>query len=834
MGRYACVLFVLGAVCVHVQPVLPLGPEASLWVIAAATPLVAAAAITMKVARNRGYPKGAIGPLITVLCIAVLGLSTFAIGVAYVTDQAHRRLADRLADRHHDAVTRLNVLVDSLPVDGDTSRRVDVTVLPDQISGIPQRLRISWFAPPTGTAALPELVPGEVWRMALLLRRPHAAINPHLRDGEAAMFAQGIRALGTVRGRPQRIDVRPWESAAVVVARARHHIRERMRTAIGDRRYGGVLIALAIGDQAGVAREDWDVFNRSGITHLVSISGMHVTLMAGLVAAAAGWLWRRARWRRVGFCEIVPARQVMALAALILACGYCLLAGWGIPAQRTFFMLAVLGSATLAGVPLSMSRALALAAVAVVIGDPWAPLSTGFWLSFGAVAVLLRVASGTPIARLASKETWRDRMRRFGVRWRQAAHVQGMITLGLMPPLAILIHQVSLVSPLANAVAIPVVSLLVTPLALAVAMLSVVPGMNLFASAAGWTAHLLFEWTMVPVAALASSSWSAVGIAAAPAWAAVLALVGVGYATLPQGWPARHWAWLLMTPLLFARPERPNAGDWRMAALDVGQGAAIVIETATATTVYDVGPKHRNGTDAGERVLVPYLRARGIRRIDRLVVSHADLDHAGGLRAVLKSVPVDTAYASFDVAKQVAREDAANAQGSLSEPTPLPTNIAPCLAGEAWDQDGVRFRFIHPRPLGESSRKPRKVDGNAESCVLVIEGAHHKAVLPGDVGVAQERQLLDVGQVDVVLAGHHGSATSSSRAWTEALRPSHVIVQAGYLNRFRHPANVVVNRWRQVGAQVARTDRDGAITVMSSVAGLVAVGERSMARRYWR
>jgi len=826
------VLFVLGAVCVHVQAVLPLGPGASLWVIAAATPLVVATTM-LNVARIRGYPKGASGRLTTMLRIAILGLSTFAIGVAYVTDQAHRRLADRLEDRHHDAVTRLNVLVDSLPVDGDTSRRVDVTVLPDQVSGIPQRLRVSWYAPPTGIAALPELVPGEVWRMALLLRRPHAAVNPHLRDGEAAMFAQGIRALGTVRGRPQRIDVRPWESAAVVVARARHHIRDRMRAVIGDRRYGGVLIALAIGDQAGVAREDWDVFNRSGITHLVSISGMHVTLMAGLVAAAAGWLWRRARWRRVGFCEIVPARQVMALAALMLACGYCLLAGWGIPAQRTFFMLAVLGSATLAGVPLSMSRALALAAVAVVIGDPWATLSTGFWLSFGAVAVLLRVASGTPIARLASKETWRDRMRRFGVRWRQAAHVQGMITLGLMPPLAILIHQVSLVSPLANAVAIPVVSLLVTPLALAVAVLSVMPGMNLFASAAGWAAHLLFEWAMIPVAALASSSWSAVGIAAAPAWAAVLALVGVGYATLPQGWPARHWAWLLMTPLLFARSERPDVGDWRMTALDVGQGAAIVIETATATTLYDVGPRHRNGTDAGERVLVPYLRARGIRRIDHLVVSHADLDHAGGLRAVLKSVPVDTAYASFDLAKQVAREDA-DAQLSPAAPTSLPANIEPCLAGKAWNQDGVRFRFIHPRPPAESGRKHRKVDGNAESCVLVIEGGHHRAVLPGDIGIAQERRLLEVGQVDVVLAGHHGSATSSSREWTEALRPSQVIVQAGNLNRFRHPANVVVNRWRRVGAHVARTDRDGAITVMSSEAGLIAVAERTVALRYWR
>ena len=833
MGRYACVLFVTGAWCVHYLPTLPFKPGAHWWVIAVAAP-VAVAALWVSAAKPRGYPRGAVGRVIDVARIGILGLSACIIGVAYVGAQAHHRLADRLDDRHHDAVTRLNVLVDSLPVEGETSRRVDVTVLPGQVGGIPQRLRISWYAPPSGTAALPALVPGEVWRMALLLRRPHAAINPHLRDGEGAMFAQGIRALGTVRGRPQRIDDRPWESAAVVIARARHHIRERMRAAIGDRRYGGVLIALAIGDQAGVAREDWDVFNRSGITHLVSISGMHVTLMAGLVAAAAGWLWRRARWRRIGFCEVVPARQVMALAALILAAAYCLLAGWGIPAQRTFFMLAVLGSATLAGVPLSMSRALAVAAVAVVIGDPWAPLSTGFWLSFGAVAVLLRVALGTPITRLPSNETWLERLRLFGVRWRQAAHVQGMITLGLMPPLAILIHQVSLVSPLANAVAIPVVSLLVTPLALAVAVLSVMPGMHMLASAAGWTAHLLFEWTMIPVSALASSSWSAVGIAAAPAWAAVLALVGVGYATLPQGWPARHWAWLLMTPLLFARPERPEVGDWRMTALDVGQGAAIVIETATATTVYDVGPKHRNGTDAGERVLVPYLRARGIRRIDRLVVSHADLDHAGGLRAVLKSVPVDTAYASFDVAKQVAREDAADAQVSLSEPTPLPTNIAPCLAGEAWDQDGVRFRFIHPRPLGESSRKHRKADGNAESCVLVIEGAHHKAVLPGDVGVAQERRLLDVGQVDVVLAGHHGSATSSSRAWTEALRPLHVIVQAGYLNRFRHPANVVVNRWRRVGAHVARTDRDGAITVMSSGAGLIAVGERSMARRYWR
>jgi len=790
---------VAGAAIVQGLPALPrVG-----WLCAAALAALPCMALP---ARRRWPPRRAVSQA----AAAVLGLCT---GAACATWQAQARLADSLAAAHHDAVSRLVVRIASLPQGDGQYWRFLAELGADRPAGVPARVAVSWHAAPG--ARLPEVKPGQAWRMALVLRQPHGARNPHGYDVQGRMFAQGIRATATVRGQPRLLRDDPWADAGILVERARHAMREGMRAALGERRYAPVLIALALGDQAGVAREDWRIFNRSGITHLVSISGLHVTLIAGLGGAVAIFAWRRARWRGTGLAEYLPAQAVGAAVALLVALGYCLLAGWGVPARRTFFMLAVVALAAMVRLPLSPSRILAVAAAAVTLLDPWATLAPGFWLSFGAVAILLRAAAAASTAR-AGRTDWRARTR---VLLDEFGRAQFVMTLGLVPLLAYLMHQVSLASPLANALAIPVVSFLVTPLALLCAALGALPGAEFLARAVGVAGHAVFDAMMLPVAAIGTARWAVLDVPAAPWPLLAAALAGVAWALQPPGWPARPAGWLLMLPMLCWRPERPAPGYWTLTALDAGQGGAIVIETATQAWLFDTGPRWSEAADAGERVVAPFLRARGHRRLDGLVLSHADQDHSGGLASLLAALPVALSYASFDLAAFLRQRGAA---------APLPASRRACRAGQAWRVDGVEFRFLHP--AGDA----RQGSGNARSCVLLIRGQAHAALLPGDIGAAQERPLAPgLPRVDVVMAPHHGSATSSSPALVAATGPAHVIAQAGFLNRFRHPSPTVQARWVRAGATFWRTDLHGAVVAASQPAGLRVTAQAQAARRYW-
>lgn len=789
----------------------------------------------------------AVGGIVALACWArcrhdTLGIASaltlgLCAGTLNASLQAQQRLDDALADIHQDQVSRLIVRVAELPDGDDRHQRFVAELAEPARPGIPSRIQVTWQAPPgakRGTLQdVPQLLPGQVWRMALVLRRPHGVLNPAGPDAEARMFARSLRAVGTVRGQPKLLDDQPWASPGIVIERARHLVREGLRKALGEHRYAPVLIALAIGDQAGVAREDWRIFNRSGITHLVSISGMHVTSIAGIAGVLVAALWRRGRWRGVGWAEFVPSRVAGGAAAAVVALLYCLLAGWGVPARRTFFMLSVVLAAAMSRLPLTAGRVLACAAAGVVALDPWAPLSAGFWLSFGAVAILLRVADAPFDAEAGWRQRW---MARLG----QATRLQLLVTLGLTPLLAFLVYQVSVGSPLANAVAIPSVTFVVTPLALLCAVLSVVPGAE---GAAAWVGQLgvaAFDYTMVPVAWVGNAGWASFAVAAAPWPWLLLAVAGMVWALQVRGWPARHVGWACMLPLLCWRPDRPDPGHWRMSALDVGQGSAILVETASQMLLFDAGPRHYGGGDAGERVVVPFLQARGIGALDVLVLSHADQDHVGGTRAVLAAVPVARSYASFDVAAFVRRDARLWPDAGGGAPAPgatpaaqsvLPQEMLRCQRGDAWEVDGVTFTFLHPAGGGSGVA----ADRNADSCVLRVEGARHSLLLTGDIGVAQERELVARGvpATDVVMAAHHGSASSSGRDWVVATQAGHALAQAGHLNRFRHPAPAVERRWLRAGAAFWRTDRDGAVMAVSNDERLDVWSQRDRGRRYW-
>ncbi|AZG15015.1 DNA internalization-related competence protein ComEC/Rec2 [Cupriavidus pauculus] len=705
---------------------------------------------------------------------------------------------------------------------------------------------LTWRDPPE------RLVPGQRYRLTVRLRPPRGLANPHGFDYAYWLLAEGIDATGYVReGQPAGGDdgALPW---MVRVAAWRAAVRDHLRAAMpADARYGPVLVALVIGDQRGIAQADWEVFRRTGISHLVSISGLHITMVAGAAGAVARGLWRRSfglggvlrrplplRW---------PAQQAGLVVTVLAALGYGLLAGMQIPALRTVTMLIVAAVALWSGRAPPVSVVLAWAAGVAVAIDPWAVMSPGFWLSFGAVAVIFFHArrpeageqeaagqeargGGAPVIGQGFggfvARCWRRIVRALV----EAARAQWAVTVGLVPLTLLLFGQVSVVSCLANAVAIPVVSLFVTPMALASAVLPADVATMLLG-----VAHALLASLVDGLAWLAAPSW-AVWEAAQPGWLVTgLALAGVvvlltpGRVRLPRlrakaggralpRWPGA----VLMLPMLLGGRDAIAEGEMRVTALDVGQGTAVLVETRRHALLYDAGPSYVSGASAGAQVVVPYLRAVGVRRLDMLMVSHEDADHAGGVLDVMRAVPVS------------ARQTAAAPGHRLLTLPGRPW--VPCAAGAGWVWDGVRFDVMHP--TAEDLTRAT-LSSNARSCVLRVATAHRSVLLTGDIGVNEELGFIARAppaqvRADVLVVPHHGSGTSSHVAFLRAVQPAVAVFQLGFANRYRHPREDVWQRYGRAGIARYRTDETGAVTIVTDGDGLRVVPYRQHVRRYWR
>ena len=762
---------------------------------------------------------------ISCLLWAILALM---LSICWTIYLAEGRLADELAPIHENVVTRLTFRVTSMRQEREQSQTFQAEVLDPVPPGIPRHLQIVWQDTPNQMmldsdhsqesvdrkTRRTQVLPGQVWRAALVLRRPHGASNPFGFDYEGLMFQRNIRALGKVRGQPKLLSDDGYVSFSIAVDRLRQHIRAAMLDTLQDARFGPVMVALAIGDQNGVRQEDWEVFNKTGITHLVSISGSHVTMFGALGGLVALFVFKRLSFRGKACCETIPARTIAALCAMVVAFLYCLLAGWGVPARRTFLMLAVTAIAVVFKFPFSANHVLLTAAALVTVLDPWAPLSTGFWLSFLAVGILIHVAS-QPIP----QELKASRVRLFLHGLKEATRLQWIITLAMLPILAYLFQQVSLSSPLANAIAIPVMSFIVTPLALMTALLSLIP---LLSPASGWLAwlgHQALVWMMYPIDWLAQADWAMQYVCAFPFSFLLLALLGLVWSMQVPGLSMRWAGWTLMLPAIFWHPPRLLNGEWKMTVFDVGQGAAVLISTSRHHILYDTGQK-LGSSDSAVRVLLPSLRALGVKQLDWLIVSHGDLDHAGGLKSILKGMPVRRLLSSAGVEKFLSDQ--------RFKPDQYPANEH-CEAGLRWELDGVVFQMLN------SDDSNLKSSSNARSCILKVEGAHHRALLPGDIGTNEEARLIASHDIssDVVLMPHHGSRTSSSISFVALSGARHAVAQVGYLNRFKHPDPLVVDRWKQAKSQIWRTDQHGALVFESTQRGLSASAWRSQMKRYW-
>ncbi|WP_127477055.1 DNA internalization-related competence protein ComEC/Rec2 [Sulfurivermis fontis] len=645
----------------------------------------------------------------------------------------------------------------------------------------PGRVRLAWYQP------YPVLEAGQRWRLQVRLKQPHGMANPGTFDYEGWLYQQRIRATGYVRpGNDTRLLAA--DSGEFPLQRLRQRLHAQLRAAVGEHPLGGLVAALALGERQDIGREQWLLLRATGTNHLVAISGLHIGIIAGLVFFLVRRLWP---WP-----QRLPAPKAAALAALIAAALYAALAGFSLPTQRALIMVAVAMLALLGQRALRPARVLAVALLAVLLLDPLAVLSPGFWLSFGAVALILYGMGG----RLGGSGWW----------WRWG-RVQVLVALGLAPLLAVWFQQVPLLGALANLLAVPWVSLLVVPLVLlGTALLAPWPAaatalvsLALFGLEALW-------WWLEWCGGLLPPRWS---VLAAVPWTLLPALAGLAWLLAPRGWPARWLGVIWLLPLLLVRPAGPAVGEAAVTVLDVGQGLAVLVRTANHALLYDTGPAYGPESDAGEMVLLPVLQHFGITRLDALILSHGDSDHAGGAAAVFQALAVGRFLSGAEAA--------------------LPwRGHEPCARGQQWEWDGVRFEILFPATAGGHSGR-----GNDSSCVLRIVTPHGALLLAGDIEAAAEQALLaavpEQLAADVLVAPHHGSKTSSTAPFVTAVAARHVLFSVGYRNRWGFPHPAVVARYRAAEADVHDTAQQGALTVRLAADGVQVESWRQRARRYW-
>ncbi|MFA9274196.1 MAG: DNA internalization-related competence protein ComEC/Rec2 [Candidatus Aquirickettsiella gammari] len=768
-----------------------------------------------------------------VLMLGIRFILAAGLGYCWAGLLAHHHLRHQLPAEWEGRDIGVIGVIDSLPGKSERGHhfnfQVEKYLLPNEADphadviteNFPQRLALAWFEGNDKTMVPSDFKPGQRWQFKLRLKRPHGNANPNGFDYEVWLLEQGLRATGTVRETQsgdlvsnRKIDEFVF-SIPHLIESTRYSLRQKIFQTLPDARYAGVISALVVGDQRDIAPADWTVFNRTGIGHLISISGLHITMIAGLFAGMMHFLWRHSFFTRAQLPLLIPAQKVAVIAGVIAAVIYVALAGFGVPAQRTLWMLIVLAIAVWSGRVSDSTHVLSLALAVVVLIDPWAVLWPGFWLSFAAVALLLYVSAGRVALapELTNRKSFSQRIQRIRQPLYLAAQTQYAITVGLVPLTLLLFAQISLLSPIANAIAIPLISFIVTPLAL---IGSVLP--DPLASACLIIAHACVSGLAQCLDWLSQSSL-AVWQAPIPTWwMFILAMTGILILLAPRGLPLRWLGGFFCLPLFVQTPQAPEKNQLQVTVFDIGQGAAVLLETAEHRLLYDTGPGFSADANSATRILLPYFQARGIQHLDQLMISHSDNDHSGGALSILKNLKIDQLSSSLPATHPIV----AAAKKSQR-----------CEAGQVWEWDGVRFEILHPVPVIYTSNKWK---ANALSCTLKISTKTYSLLLAGDIEAIQEDELVnsipEKLAAHVLLAPHHGSGTSSTSAFLQAVKPELALFQVGYLNRYHHPKAEVMQRYLDFGTKPLRTDISGAITLQFGSAIKVSEYRREHAR-YW-
>ncbi|VXC54231.1 Competence protein comA [Pseudomonas sp. 8Z] len=692
----------------------------------------------------------------------------FLLGFAWACLSAQSALDDRLAPELDGRTLWIEGRVAGLPEVGEGVVRFEFEDARSRRAQLPQRLRLAWYGGPM-------LQAGERWRLAVNLKRPQGLVNPQGFDYEAWLLAQRIGGTGTIKSGQRLSEATGWASW-------RDALRQRLLASPAYGREGG-LAALVLGDGSGLSTEDWRLLQHTGTVHLMVISGQHIALLSGFLYLLVAGLAKRGWWPAG-----LPWLPCACLLALCGALFYGALAGFEVPVRRACVMVALVLLWRLCFRHLGAGWPLLAALLTVLLLEPLASLQPGFWLSFGAVALLVLIFGG--------------RLGRWGW-WSSLSRAQWAMAVGLLPMMLALGLPVSISGPLANLVAVPWVSLVVVPAALLGTLFLPIP---LFGDGLLWLAggalNLLFE--LLAVIAAWMPAWLPSKL---PLWAWLMLLLGALLLLLPAGIAIRLPGVVLMLPALFLPTAVPLPGRAEVWLFDVGQGLSVLVRTREHSLLYDAGPRFGD-FDVGERVVLPSLRALNVKRLDTLLLSHADTDHAGGAEAIMSGLPVD---------ELISGEPERRASGRLAEA---------CASGQHWQWDGVTFTLW---------QWAQGTTGNQRSCVLLVEADGERLLLTGDIDVQAEAALLATDlprPVHWLLAPHHGSRTSSSQALIEALAPTQALISRGRHNHFGHPHPTVVARYRQAGAALQDTALTGALQIILGEQG-GAQGLREQAR-FWR
>lgn len=784
-----------------------------------------------------GLWRGRRRPWGSVACVlACVGLAWGSTGM-----RASARLAEGVPPTWLGRDVPLCVQIDGLPARAAWGVRVDAILLggeghacqgPRPARGRPfQRIQLQV---PEGLA-MTALRAGEVWLVRARVRGPDGQSNPGGHDAELGPFARGVRAVASVRGKPEP----PVRIAAAGgrldgwVDRARHAVRDAIAQSVADPASAGVLAGLAVGDQSAIEREDWAIFRQTGVAHVVAISGTHVVLCGWLVAWGVRRLWARVPALALQW----PAPEVARWVGVAGAAAYAVLAGWGLPAQRTVWMLLIVALLRSGARRWPWPWVCLWAAAGVLVFEPWAWCQAGFWLSFVAVAVLMNDGSlhrpepgpaRDPMQKGGGGESGWPRARALVAQARELVRVQLLVSVSLAPVTLACFQQFSVIGLVANLVAIPVFTTLITPLALLGVIWPAV--WSLAAYLVGGMRSVL-AW----LAAVPHATWTSPEMPLALTVAAVVA----GVLGMHAGrWRTRLLCVPLWLPLCWLPPSwrvlpAPVQG-FQVVAADVGQGSAVLVRTAGHTLLFDAGPAMGRDHDAGERVVLPLLRALGVAHLDTLMLSHEDADHAGGARAVLAGVPVDVLHHSLPVGHPL--------RGPSDGSATPPRQTAVCEAGQLWHWDGVHFEVLHPFTARTDRLDGPRGDGNAHSCVLRVSvparGGQPAAslLLTGDIGHAEEQALVArygpaALRSTVLVVPHHGSAGSSGDVLLQAVQPREAVVQVGRRNPHGHPAPAALRRYASHGIPVQGTPDCGAWVWDSGAPR--ATCWRDATARYW-
>ncbi len=719
-------------------------------------------------------------------------LFSFVLGFIWALLHAYFNLYPELDKALEGVDIEVTGQVVSIPTMHDRSTRFEYSIQQANLATngdevkLPNKVRLNWYRD------APSIQLGEIWKLRIRLKRPWGYANPGGFDYEKWLFEQGIRATGYVRAKGNNQRVRAT-SVLNPVFYLRAQLNQKLKH--DDIDSAAVIKALVLGVRGQMQTNQWQILTQTGTNHLLAISGLHVGIVSGFIYFIVLFLWKRSE----RICLKIAAQRVAALAAIFAAIFYAMLAGFSIPTQRAMIMATIVFMSIYFMQSLRPWNILSLALLCVLVFDPFSVLSPGFWLSFGAVAIIL-----------FSIKNYHARQSKL----HSLIRIQLALSIGLLPLTLVFFQHASIISPIANLFAVPWVSFLVVPITLLGSLFLLISQ-----SLGLWLlniSHWLLEvfWSILnTLHSFPFSSWHH----AVPVWALIPAGIGILLLLMPKGWPMKILSIVLLSPLIFASPSMTSKNELRLTTLDVGQGLAVVVEVNDQVIVYDTGPKFGKSFNAGEAVVIPYLRHRGINYIDKLIVSHGDKDHSGGLQGILANIKVEELVSTY------------NEEYKHS-------NLSTCAAGDEWRWGETYFKYLHPPKEPNSSVKRST---NNSSCVLYINHPSGSILLTGDIEKSVEKQLLETYtqllDVDILIAPHHGSNSSSTNRFIHAVSPKYVIFATGYRNPYGFPDEKVVFRYKEFGSHLVNTASHGMITFnLSNKNGLqLQPGYREVRQRFW-